>query len=278
MILLTRDLGLVWLPHIPSWTSSRIYLASSSLTHFRLGIKNPLLYKASFRIVNPAALFLIFQASSTSIGSHSYLRKDRIGAVQPFWLWTLRVWNYSMLGYFWTSTFRFGGMDHSFDNACLAISSASEFWFLGIYVNSTRSNSWAKCSDSLSYFCILSSFTLHSPFIFPITNLELLWRSRFLAPNAFPTLSPVSMASYSASLLVAGNWSCIPYLSTFPSGVMKMTPTPFFFGLMTHQFVSSIFLSCLGPFLCHELWTWWRSLPMPAPSSLFWGGIQCQTG
>ena len=121
MILLTRDLGLVWLPHIPSWTSSRIYLASSSLTHFRLCIKNPLLYKASFRIVNPASLFLIFQASSTSVGSHSYLRKDRIGAVQPFWLWTLRVWNYSMLGYFWTSTFRFGGMDHSFDMLALLL-------------------------------------------------------------------------------------------------------------------------------------------------------------
>ena len=35
IILLTRDLRPVWSPHIPSWTSSKMYLASSSSTHLR---------------------------------------------------------------------------------------------------------------------------------------------------------------------------------------------------------------------------------------------------
>ena len=45
----------------------------------------------------------------------------------------------------------------------------------------------------------------YSPFVCPITSLESLLRSRFLALKALPILSPISMASYSASLLVAGN-------------------------------------------------------------------------
>ena len=50
-----------------------------------------------------------------------------------------------------------------------------------------------------------SFFASYSPFVCPITSLESLLRSRFLALKALPILSPISMASYSASLLVAGN-------------------------------------------------------------------------
>ena len=134
-----------------------------------------------------------------------------------------------MLGYFWTSIFRSGGIDPSSDDAYLATSSTFEFWFWGTCMKATWSNSWAKCFVNLWYLCIPSSFALYSPFIYLITNLESLWRSRFLAPNAFPILSPVSMASYSASLLVAGYWSCTPYLSAFPSRVMMITLAPPFF-------------------------------------------------
>lgn len=110
-----------------------------------------------------------------------------------------------MLGHFCTSTFQSGDIVPSSNDACLATSSAFKFWFLGTYVKSTRSNSWVRWFVNLRYLCILSSFVLYSPFICPITSLESLLRSMFLAPKALLILSPVSMASYSALLLVAGN-------------------------------------------------------------------------
>ena len=131
-----------------------------------------------------------------------------------------------MLGCFYTSIFKSSDIILYSDDACLANSSTSEFWFLGTYVKTTWSNSWVRWFVNLRYFCILSSFASHSPFICPITNLESLWRSNFLAPKAFLILSLINMASYSASLLVVGNWSCTLYPRTSPSGVMMMTLTP----------------------------------------------------
>ena len=98
-------------------------------------------------------------------------------------------------------------VDLSSNDASFVISSAIMFWLLGIYTNYTLSNSCVKCFVSLSYLCILSFFASYSSFICPITSLESLWRSKFLAPSAFPTLNPVNILSYSASLLVAGNFS-----------------------------------------------------------------------
>ena len=89
------------------------------------------------------------------------------------------------------------------------------FWLLGIYTNSTLSNSWVRCFVNLRYFCILSSFTSYSSFIYTITSLESLWRSRFLALSAFSTLSPISIPPYSASLLVAKNFSWTLYHPPF---------------------------------------------------------------
>ena len=116
----------------------------------------------------------------------------------------------------------------SFDDASFETSFATIFWLLGIYTNSTLLNSWVRCFVSLRYFCILSSFASYSPLICPITSFESFWTNRFLAPSAFPSLSPVSIPSHSTSLLLAGNFSWTPYLSTSPSGVVMTTPTPLF--------------------------------------------------
>ena len=100
------------------------------------------------------------------------------------------------------------------------------FWLFGICTNSTLSNSYVKCFINLRYFCILSIFASYSSFIYPITNLESLWRSRFLAPRAFPTLSPVNIPSNSASLLMVKNFRWTLYLIISSSGMMITTPTP----------------------------------------------------
>ena len=140
----------------------------------------------------------------------------------------------------------------SSNDAYFMISSTIMFWLLRICTNSTLSNSCVKCFVSLRYFCILSSFDSYSSFICPITSLESLWRSRFLASRAFPTLSPVNIPSYSASLLVAGNFSWTSYLSICLSRVMMTTHTPPFFWAVepsvciVHRSVSSGRLSSSG--------------------------------
>ena len=68
---------------------SRIYFASSSSTHLRYGMEKPFLYRVSFRIVNLAARFLTFLASSVSTGRHPSHRKERIGFI--FWFWITKV-------------------------------------------------------------------------------------------------------------------------------------------------------------------------------------------
>ena len=118
-------------------------------------------------------------------------------------VWIANVGTSSMLGRFWTSMFNSMLVDPSSDEAIFAISSAAVFWPLGIYTNSNLSNSWARCFVSLRYFCILSSFASYSSLIYLITNFESLWMSKFLTPSAFPSLSPISIPSYLASLLVA---------------------------------------------------------------------------
>ena len=202
-----------------------MYLASLLLTHFRQGMEKPLLYKATLKILNLAALFLTFLASSTSCGSHLSWRKDRIKVIQLLSFWIAKVWIYLILGCFRTSIFKFVLVDPASNDAYFAISAAPIFWILGTCINFTRSNSWARCLVSLRYFCILSSFASYSSFICPTTSLESLRRSKFLAPNAFPTFSPVNIVSYSASLLVAENWSWTPYLSVSPFRVTIITPT-----------------------------------------------------
>ena len=149
--------------------------------------------------------------------------------MDSFWFCIAKVWSSSVLGCLYNSTFKLGEPVLSSNNACLAISSASKFWFWGTCMKSTWSYSWTSWFVSLRYFCILPSFASYSPFICHITNLESLLRSMFLAPKAFLVLSFVSMVSYFASLLVVGNWSRTPYLRVSPSGVLMMTPTPHLF-------------------------------------------------
>ena len=170
-------------------------------------MEKPLLYKVSLRIMNLAALFLIFLASSVSWGRCLSWRDDMIGVIQLFVLWITSVGTSSMLGCFWISIIKFLLSLPSSDDASFEISLASTFWFLGTCTNSTSSNYRVRCLVSLRYFCILSSFASYSPLICSTTSFESLWINRFFTPSAFPSLNPVNMPLYSTSLLVAGNLS-----------------------------------------------------------------------
>ena len=59
-----------------------------------------------------------------------------------------------------------------------------------------------------------------------MTSCESFLSKAILAPSALATLSPVSMALYSASVLVIRNWIWTPYFKVSPSGVVMTTPTP----------------------------------------------------
>ena len=71
-----------------------------SLTHFRYGMEKPLFYRASLRIVNLAAFFLIFLASSASCGRCRSWRNNTIDVIQLLPLWIVNVGTSSMLGCF----------------------------------------------------------------------------------------------------------------------------------------------------------------------------------
>ena len=149
-----------------------MYLASSVSTHFNYGMEKPLLYRVSLRIVNLAALFLIFLASSVSWGRCPSRRNDMIGVIQLFVICIVSVGASSMLGCFCTSIAKSLLSPPSSDNASFEISLASAFWLLKAYINSTSSNSLVRCLVSLRYFCILSSFASYSPLICSTTSFE----------------------------------------------------------------------------------------------------------
>ena len=130
-----------------------------------------------------------------------------IGVIQLFVLWIASVGTSLMLGYFWISIVKFLLSPPSSDDGSFEISSASTFWFLRTYTNSTSLNSHFKCLVSLRYFYILSSIALYSPLICSTTSFESVWINRFFTPSAFPSLNPVNMPSYLVSLLVAENLS-----------------------------------------------------------------------
>ena len=71
-----------------------------------------------------------------------------------------------------------------------------------------------------------SSFASHLWFNCPTISLESLFITRFFTPRALASLKLGSIASYSALLFVARNWSCTPYLRTFLSEAIMMTPMP----------------------------------------------------
>ena len=134
-----------------------MYFASSSLTHLSLGMEKPILYRVSFKIVNPAARFLTFLASSMPTRRRLSCRKERIRFIQLVWFWITKVWSSSILGCLCTSTFKSVEPVPSSDDACLATLSASKFYLQRICVKSTWLNSWTSCFINLRYFCILLS-------------------------------------------------------------------------------------------------------------------------
>ena len=69
---------------------------------------------------------------------------------------------------------------------------------------------------------------------------------RLFAPRAFARLSPISNASYSASLFVAGNYNLTTYFNVSPSGGIRTTPTPPTF-FVADSFVWIVHISMGGP-------------------------------
>ena len=130
-----------------------------------------------------------------------------IRIIQLLVFWIVNVEISSMLARFWASISKPMPIDPSSDDASFAILSAIMFWLLGICTNSTLSNSYVKRFVILMYFSIFFFVASYSSFNYLITSLESLWRSKFLALSAFPTLSPVSTPLHLALLLVAGNFS-----------------------------------------------------------------------
>ena len=97
IIFLTRDFAPMWSPQMPSWTSSKMHLNSSSSTHLKQGCEKSLLQSSSLSIVNLAARFLIFLASSGLGGNYPSL------IIQLELVCTRNAWISSMLGDFCSS-------------------------------------------------------------------------------------------------------------------------------------------------------------------------------
>ena len=79
---------------------------------------------------------------------------------------------------------------------------------------------------NLWYLHIRSSFASYLWFTCPMMSLESFLITELLMPMASTSLKLVSIASYSTSLFVAGNWSYTPYLRTSLSGDIMTTPSP----------------------------------------------------
>ena len=131
-----------------------------------------------------------------------------------------------MLGEFCSSNFQSITFAWLSIDALLATSSNFAFWSYRTWANSTRSNLLTNWFINLRYLCILVSFVSKSPLTCPITSYESLLSKAFLAPSARAILSPVNIASYSASLLAMGNLSWTPYFEMSPSRKATTTPIP----------------------------------------------------
>ena len=164
-------------------------------------MKKPFLYRVPFKIVTLLPSFWPSSLLQCPVGVIHPEGRTRLGSSSCFHsgLWRcglLRCWNISGLQSL--------GL---YLSILLLTMTVSPTRLLGIYVNSTWLNSCVKSFINFRYFCILSSFASNSPFIWPITSFESLWRSKYFTPNAFLTLNPVSTPSYSTSLFVARNTS-----------------------------------------------------------------------
>lgn len=163
--------------------------------------------------------FLIFLASSKSEGNFPSLRYDKIGVIQLVLPCIEKVWNFLMSGDYCISSFRSSRLIPSSDDA----------WLRGTCMKLTCSNSPIIWFVNFRYNFILLSFASYSLLICPITSFELFFKSTFLVPKDLAALSSVSIASYSTSLLMAGNWSYTPYFRMSPFREVMTIPTPPFF-------------------------------------------------
>ena len=209
MVQWDRDLPPVWLPQIPSCSSSRSDSNISGCTQSRYGPEKERLYNfLSLDNQNRGAFLCIFLASAFSSGNISLSRNSSIGSIQlsPKLIWWI-----------WSKSFFIGvGMHKSLiiitqgkfcaeEVARIAKESAWVFPLLGICDKSKNSNfacirlTWPK------YSCILVSRASSSPFTGPTTSLESENISTALPPIFWTIVIPISKVSYSASLFVVEN-------------------------------------------------------------------------
>ena len=89
-----KDLSPVWLPQIPSCSSSRINSDISRCTQSRYGPKKKRLYNfLSLDSQNQGAFLRTFSASDFSLGNMSFSRNSNIGSIQLdptliWWAWS----------------------------------------------------------------------------------------------------------------------------------------------------------------------------------------------
>ena len=109
--------------------------------------------------------------------------------------------------------------DVSVELASFARESACAFWDLGIWTNVNLSNFLTNSFTCCKYIFMPSSLASNSPF----TCSNISWKSEkvdnIFAPASWQILSPMSNASYSASLLEAANSN----LTLFPYGPRQKT-------------------------------------------------------
>ena len=177
-------------------------------------------------MVNLTKWTLVLLASSGSFSNFPSWMYERIEVIQVPLDSTCRTGISLILGFVYTSIIKPSSWVCCFDDAIQATSSASKFSSLGIWTNLISSKWLAIWIANHWYFCIRSSFVSYSWLTYLTMSLEPLMTTKLLTPKALTSLRLVSIASYSASLFVAGIWSCTPYLSTSLSGNIMTTHTP----------------------------------------------------
>lgn len=110
------------------------------------------------------------------------------------------------------------------DDVSLANLLASSFCLHGTLYMLKYTNWDFSFTTIARYYFIHSSFASYSPCTCPTTSWESLLTLTLLALSALERHSPMSIASYSTSLLVALNLNLMAYSSLFISGVTKTTP------------------------------------------------------
>ena len=225
-----RDLPPVWLPQIPSCSSSRSDSDISRCTQSRYDPEKKRLYNfLSSNNQNWGAFLRIFSASVFSSGNISLSRNSSMGSIQLGPKLTWWIWSKSFLvgvGVHKSSTIITQGKFHVEEVARVAKESARVFSPLRICDKLKDSNFVCTRLTWPKYSCILVSWASSSSFTWPTINLESENISTGFLPIFWTIVIHISKASYSASLFVAKNPSLKDFSMVIFLGDTRTSPTP----------------------------------------------------